>query len=127
MKEYPRKLRLNTQLQRELAGLIRESLTDPRVAGVSLTHVDVSPDLRNATVLVSVLGTDAELDAAIRALGGAVPLLRKQLGARLRMRYVPQLHFRGDTQLRKADRLSQLIREAVSADEDHTRRRDGSE
>ena len=124
MKEYPRKLRINTQLQRELAALITETLTDPRVSGVSITQVDVSPDLRTATVLVSSLGTDAELAAAAKALGGAVPLLRKGLGARLRMRYVPQLHFRPDTQIRQADRLSRLIRDAVASDEAHTRERD---
>ena len=124
MKEYPRKLRINTQLQRELSALIVETLTDPRVSGVTVTQVDVSPDLRNATVLVSSLGTDAELAAAAKALGGAGPLLRKGLGARLRMRYVPQLHFRPDTQVRQADRLSRLIRDAVASDEAHTRERD---
>lgn len=123
MKEYPRKLRINTQLQRELAELIAETLTDPRVAGVSLTQVDASPDLRNANVLVSSLGTDAELAAAVKALGGAAPLLRKGLGARMRMRYVPQLHFRADTQMRKADHLTRLIRDAVAADKDHSRER----
>ena len=126
MKEYPRKLRINTQLQREVAALVVETLTDPRVAGVSITQVDVSPDLRNATVLVSSLGTDAELAAAVKALAGAVPLLRKGLGARLRMRYVPQLHFRADTQVRQADRLNRLIRDAVASDEAHTRERDES-
>lgn len=124
MKEYPRKLRLNTQLQRELSMLITEMLTDPRVSGVSITQVDVSPDLRNATVLVSSLGSDAELAAAVKALSGAVPLLRKGLGSRLRMRYVPQLHFRADTQIREADRLTRLIRDAVASDQTHTRERD---
>ena len=126
MKEYPRKLRINTQLQREVAALVVETLTDPRVAGVSITQVDVSPDLRNATVLVSSLGTDEELAASVKALAGAVPLLRKGLGSRLRMRYVPQLHFRADTQVRQADRLNRLIRDAVASDESHTRERDDS-
>lgn len=126
MKEYPRKLRINTQLQRELSELIVATLTDPRVAGITITQVDVSPDLRNATVLVSSLGTDAELAAAVKALAGAVPLLRKGLGARLRMRYVPQLHFRADTQIRQADRLSRLIRDAVASDQAHTPDRDDS-
>lgn len=116
MKEYPRKLRLNTQLQRELAELIVDTLTDPRVAGVSITQVDVAPDLRNATVRVSSLKSDAELAEAVKALHRAVPLLRRQLGARLHMRYTPQLHFRADTQMREADRLTRLIRDAVASD-----------
>lgn len=116
MREYPRKLRINTQIQRELAELIVGTLTDPRLAGVSITQVDASPDLRNATVLVSSLKSEEELAQAVKALHGAVPLLRKGLGARLRMRYTPQLHFRADTQIRQADRLTRLIRDAVASD-----------
>ena len=117
MKEFPRKLRINTQLQRELSELIVSRLTDPRLDGVSITTVDVAPDLRNATIRVSSLGSDAELNKAVTALHGAVPLLRKALGARLRMRYTPQLHFRADTQIRQADRLTRLIRDAVKSDQ----------
>lgn len=123
MKEYPRKLRVNTQLQRELSELIAASLTDPRVEGVSITQVDVAPDLRNANIFVSSLGTDEELREAVTALHGAAPLLRKGLGARMRMRYTPQLHFRADTQIRQADRLTRLIRDAVASDKDHSRER----
>lgn len=119
MKEFPRKLRINTQLQRELSELIVSHLTDPRLDGVSITTVDVAGDLRNATIRVSSLGSDAELAQAVTALHGAVPLLRKALGARMRMRYTPQLHFRADTQIRQADRLTQLIRDAVQSDKKH--------
>lgn len=123
MKEFPRKLRLNTQVQRELADLIACTLTDPRVEGVSITQVDVAPDLRNATIMVSTLGTDAELAQAVTALHGAASVLRRGLGARLRMRLTPQLHFRADTQLRQADRLTQLIRDAVGTDKENARER----
>ena len=116
MKEFPRKLRINTQLQRELSELIVARLTDPRLDGVSITNVDVAPDLRNATIRVSSLGSDEELEQAVTALHGAVPILRKALGARMRMRYTPQLHFRADTQIRHADRLTRLIRDAVQSD-----------
>ena len=123
MKEYPRKLRINTQLHRELAELIAAELTDPRVVGLSITEVDVSPDLRNATVRVSSLNSEAELEAGVRALAGAGALLRKGLGRRLRLRYVPQLHFRSDSRVRQADRLSQLIRGAVADDRENARER----
>lgn len=125
VKEYPRKLRLNTQLQRELASLMVDTLTDPRVTGVSITRVDVSPDLRNATVFVSSLGTDAEIEAAARALAGAAPVLRRGIGSRLHLRRIPALHFRVDRQLREADRLDRLIRNAVGEDARHARDRDG--
>src|SRR3546814_6096524 len=66
MREYPRTLRINTQLQGELAMLIRGELSDPRVAGVTVTKVDVSPDLRNARVSISLLGDDALLKDALK-------------------------------------------------------------
>ncbi|WP_020648310.1 MULTISPECIES: 30S ribosome-binding factor RbfA [Solimonas] len=119
MKEYPRKLRLNTQLQSELALLIRNELSDPRVAGVTVTRVDVSPDLRNARVSVSLLGSDEQLKDAIKGLAHAAGKLRHELGERLSVRYVPQLHFTADLAMREGDRISALIRDAVRRDEHH--------
>lgn len=117
MREYPRKLRINTQLQGELAMLIRGELSDPRVAGVTVTKVDVSPDLRNARVSISLLGDDALLKDALKGLNRAAGKLRHELGERLRLRHVPQLYFAADTALREGDRISALIRAAVRSDE----------
>jgi ribosome-binding factor A len=124
MKEYPRKLRLNTQIQRELGELIREALTDPRLKLVSITHVDVAPDMRNATVMVSQLGTDEQLRDAVKALTGAAGKLRHDLGRRLHVRAIPNLHFRADLGLREADRVSGLIKNAVRADQKNADDRD---
>lgn len=125
-KEYVRKSRLDPQLRRELTALVREDLTDPRIAGVTVTRVDVAPDLRQARVLVSVLGDDAALAEAVSALQHAAGRLRRGLGDRLRLRYVPQLHFRPDEQLREADRLNSLIRQARAADDQAASERDKS-
>lgn len=116
MKEYPRKLRLNAQLQSDLAALIRDELSDPRVAGVTVTAVDVSPDLRNARVDVSLLGDDARLAEAVAGLNHAAGKLRRALGKRLSLRYVPNLRFVADVQLRQGDRLHALIQDAVRRD-----------
>lgn len=116
MRDYPRKLRINNQLQRELMDLIGAELTDPRVAGISVTHVDVAPDLRNATVMVSSLASDEELAESVKALNGASARLRRGVGSRLKLRQIPQLHFRADLQMREADRIAQLIRSAVGED-----------
>lgn len=118
-REYPRKLRINVQLQRELTSLIREDLTDPRVAGVTVTTVDVAPDLRQARVTVSLLGGDEQLKQAVKGLNHAAGKLRHELGERLRLRYVPQLHFSADIALREGDRIAQIIRKAVSEDRGH--------
>lgn len=119
MKEYPRKLRINTQVQHELAELIRDELSDPRVKGVTVTAADVAPDLRQAKISVSLLGSDEALEQAVQALNHATGKLRHELGLRLRLRHVPNLRFVADRVMREADRINQLIRKARAEDERH--------
>lgn len=119
MKEFSRKARLDVQVLRELTTLVRDELTDPRLTDVTLTRVDVAPDLRNAKVFISTLGEEASLAPALAALRGASGRLRKGLGRHLKLRLVPELHFQIDTQLREADRLNALIRGAVAQDREH--------
>lgn len=119
MKEYPRKLRVGNQLQAELAILIRDCLSDPRVQGVTVTAVEVATDLRNANVSVSLLGDDQKLKDAVKGLNGAAGKLRHELGSRLKLRSIPSLHFSPDMALREGDRISALIRSAVADDERH--------
>jgi ribosome-binding factor A len=119
MKEYPRAARLNTQLQSELSALLRSGiLRDPRLYEriLTVTAVEVSHDLSSAQVRVSWLGDDTGLDEAVKGLNRAAGKLRHQLGERLRMRYVPTLHFAADRALREADRVQALIRKAVAED-----------
>ena len=118
-KDYSRKSRINVQLQRELGELIRDELTDPRVAKVTVTRVDCSPDMRNAKIFVSVMGDDARIPEAAKALNHAAGKLRHGLGVRLQLRHVPALHFVEDAQLVQAVRLNTLIRDAVRSDESH--------
>lgn len=117
MKEYPRKVRVGTQLQAELAVLIRDQLADPRVRGVTVTSVTVAADLRNARVSVSLLGDDQQLKEAVKGLNHAAGKLRHELGERLSLRSVPALHFSPDLALREGDRISALIRNAIADDE----------
>lgn len=124
-REYSRTLRIDAQLQRELADLVRRELADPRVVGVTITRVDASPDLRNAAVRVSMLGSDAALDAAVGVLNRAAPRLRHFLGKRLRLRLIPELRFAPDRALREGDRVVDLIRAAVR--EDAQARGDGTD
>ncbi len=120
-REFSRTLRINAQLQRELSSLIREQLTDPRVALVSVTRVDVSPDLRNARISISLLGSDAELKAAVKALNGAASLLRHRHGQAPAQAcaMVPMLRFVADEALREGDRIGSLIRDATTRDLAH--------
>jgi ribosome-binding factor A len=118
-KEYPRVARINTQIQRELADLIRDELRDPRVKGVTLTSVEVSPDMRNANIHVSVLALDGKPAEAAAALNGAAPKLRQALKHRLAIKYIPELRFHGDMTSASADRVNKLIKDAREQDKHH--------
>lgn len=122
-KEYPRTARINSQIQRELTGLIREELRDPRVAGTTVTSVEASPDLRHAKVFVSVLSLERSADDAARALGGAAGKLRQALKHRLKIKHIPELHFHADHVPEEAAHLNRVIREARSEDRKHAAER----
>ena len=115
-KEYPRTARLNSQLLRELTLLIRDELRDPRVAGVTLTSVEVSPDMRHARIHVSVLALDRKPEDAATALNRAAGKLRHALKHELAIRHIPELHFHADRTAADADRVNQAIRQARDAD-----------
>lgn len=103
--------RVNDLLREELSTLLREDLRDPRIGGmVSITHVDVSPDLRRASAFVSVFGTGDERRATIAALTSARPFLRRELSRRLRLRYTPDLDFIDDRSIEEAQALTDLMR-----------------
>jgi ribosome-binding factor A len=105
-----RMARLNGLFQEELAELIRD-IRDPRLAPiVSITRVDIAPDLENAAVYISVLGEDAEKRSSIEALSHAAPFLKRELLHRVRLRKVPQLHFVLDETIEEAAHVLELMR-----------------
>lgn len=92
-----------------LSDLIRQ-MKDPRVAGlVSVTRVQVTPDASLARVFISVMGSDDERQATIRALEHGAGFLRSQLGQELTIRHVPQLLFTLDRSIEEGDQVLRLI------------------
>ncbi|MBY8966486.1 30S ribosome-binding factor RbfA [Algiphilus sp.] len=115
-REYPRAARVAVQLQREIDELVREHFSDACLDGITITSVDVSPDLRNARVYVSRLGKP--VDDACAFLEKVRGRLRGWLGKRLKLRRVPELTFLADVLPDEADRMNLLIREARARDRD---------
>ncbi|HHB13443.1 MAG TPA: 30S ribosome-binding factor RbfA [Chromatiales bacterium] len=116
-RDYPRTLRVGEQIRRELADLLRDEVKDPRVAGVTLLDVQVSRDLGHAKVYYSVLEDDPQhLEAVQQGLERAAGFLRGQLGRRMHVRTVPQLHFVYDETEKKAAALEDLIRRSLHKD-----------
>ncbi len=116
-RDYSRAQRVGDSIHREIAGLILHAVSDPRVGGVTVSGVDMSPDLRQARVLVTPRqGCDA--DAAVAALNHAARFLRGRLGATLRLRTVPRLVFAYDATLDRAGHLEELIGVGLPAVDD---------
>ncbi|SEK98532.1 ribosome-binding factor A [Atopomonas hussainii] len=120
-KEYSRTQRVGDQMQRELAVLIQREMKDPRVSLVTVSAVEVSRDLAHAQVFVTSLGAEdpAQIADMLGVLKGAAGFLRTQLGRLMKLRQVPQLHFRYDESIARGAHLSALIERAVAEDRAH--------
>lgn len=103
-------------LREELSDIIRREVKDPRIGFMSITSVEVPPDLRSARVFVSVLGTDEERENTLEALRSAAGFIRHTLKPRLRMRQIPDLEFRDDRSMEYAEQIADTLREIRSAD-----------
>jgi ribosome-binding factor A len=104
-------------LREELTDIIRREVKDPRIGFMSVTNVDVTPDIRSARVYISVLGTDAEREDTLSALRSASKFIRFHLKPRLRMRQIPELEFRDDRSMEYAQHISETLRELRERDE----------
>jgi ribosome-binding factor A len=112
-RDHSRTLRIAEQIQRDLAELIRLELKDPRVGMVTLTDVEVTADYAHAKIFFTTLGTADQIAAASEGLNHAAGFLRHELGQRIKLRSIPQLHFIYDESVERGVRLSRLIDEAV--------------
>jgi ribosome-binding factor A len=112
----PRTERLGEQIRAEASAVLAREVHDPGVGFVTLTRVRVSPDLQLARIYFTTLGDAAARRATERALRRVVPFVRRQLGARLQLRRVPELEFVFDESIAHQARVEQLIQEIHAAE-----------
>jgi ribosome-binding factor A len=106
--------RLAEQIKEEVSLIIAGEVEDPRVGFVTVTDAKLSADLRHAKVYVSVIGSENEVKGSLAALRHASGFIRAQLGAVLRMRHTPELHFAYDDAELRAARIEELLSEEAS-------------
>ena len=112
-----RSLRMAEAIREVVSSAILFEVADPRVRSVTVLRVEVSGDLRNATVYVSIMGTEAEQKLAhARACKHATGFLQSRVAARLQTRFTPVLTFKRDDSVKKSIEMSRLIDEALAAD-----------
>lgn len=103
--------KVNQQLRREISQIIQQELSDPRLEFVSITQVDTSRDLHYARVQFSVIGEDLKAQDAQRALDSARGMIRKLIGQRLTLRYIPELDFELDMSIVTSARIEETLKE----------------
>ena len=116
-KGFARTDRINEQIRRELADLIRLELKDPRVNLVTLTDVEITADYTHAKVFYTTLASAEQREEIARGLKRSAGFLRRELGKRVRIHHSPELHFVYDASVERGTQLSALIDQAVRSDE----------
>jgi ribosome-binding factor A len=105
-----RRERVAEQIREVLSDIVQHELNDPRMGWVTITRVEMSPDLSSAKVFVSIYGPEREQTASLKVLEHALGFIRAELGRRIRLRQTPELHFRPDDSIQQSQRIHDLLK-----------------
>ncbi|OGN87443.1 MAG: ribosome-binding factor A [Chloroflexi bacterium GWC2_73_18] len=103
--------RIDALLRAEISELLAREVHDPGVGFATVTRVETTPDLRHARVWIGVIGDAAARGETLRALERAMPFVRRQLGLRLRLKRIPELHVRPDETAEHGTRVLRILHE----------------
>lgn len=96
---------------REVMGVIQEELKDPRVGFITVIRAEVTDDLRQAKIYVSIFGTPEEQEETLKTLTRAAGFIRAQIGRRMRLRYLPEVVFKHDHSMQHVDRIFKILKD----------------
>ena len=109
---YHRIDRISEEIRKEISDIIRTKVKDPRIASMStIIKAEVTKDLRHAKIYVSVLGSDEEKNSTIEGFKKASGYIRRELGTRMDIHYIPELHFELDTSIEYSIQISKKLDE----------------
>ena len=111
-----RSLRIAEAIREVVSSAILFEVADPRVQSVTVLRVEVTGDLRHATIYVSIMGSESEQNLALRGLQHAAGFLQSRVAARLQTRFTPVLTFKRDDSVKKSIEISRLIDTALASD-----------
>ena len=113
-----RRLLKAAEAVREVVSMaILTQVRDPRVKDVTVTHVEMAPDMRSAVVSVSVMGSDAKQELALRGLASSAGFLQAQIAERIETRYTPRLTFKLDGGVKRSLEIAQVLDEVLPSPE----------
>ncbi|HLR61850.1 MAG TPA: 30S ribosome-binding factor RbfA [Lentibacillus sp.] len=103
--------RVAEQIKKELGELIGQKIKDPRVGFVTVTDVEVTGDLQQAKIFISVLGSEDEKHETLVGLAKAKGFIRSEIGKRIRLRKTPEITFEFDESLEHGNRIEEILRD----------------
>ena len=109
MAQGSRPERVGEEIREEIATLLVREVKDPGIGFITLTRVKVSPDLQLVRIFYTTLGDEKSRKETEKALARATPFLRRQIGARVRLRRVPELRFEFDRNVEHQDRIEKIL------------------
>jgi ribosome-binding factor A len=116
--------RIGEQMKKELTDIIGRKLKDPRVGFVTVTAVDVTGDLQQATVYVSVFGDNEQKEQTLRSLAKAAGFIRTEIGKRIRLRKTPDIFFKFDESLNYGSKIESLLSDIKREEKDSEENKD---
>ena len=111
MQQSRRPQRLALQIQHEVSTMIFRDMKDRRIGFVTITGVQMSPDLKHAKIFVSMMGSEEEKKESLATLNHATGWIRHELGQRIRMKFLPDMVFLTDTSQDYGEHIDKLIDE----------------
>ncbi|MEQ2526527.1 30S ribosome-binding factor RbfA [Bacillaceae bacterium CLA-AA-H227] len=120
-----RSTRVGEQMKKELGEIIGRKIKDPRIGFVTVTDVQVTGDLQQATVFISVLGDEEQREKTLKGLAKAKGFIRSEIGQRIRLRKTPEITFEFDESIDYGNRIDSLLYQIK--EENHSKDNDEQE
>lgn len=118
MPESQRVARVAELLKEEIGRLMHEELKDPRIGFLTVTRVDISPDIKNAKVFVSVMGSKKQKEESMEALEKGKGYIQGEIGKNLRLKYTPVLSFKLDESVDASMRITKILKKIKRQEEE---------
>lgn len=106
-----RRKRIGVRIREEIMDLLLKKVRDPRIGFITITDVELSPDLKRARVFYSVMGTNEDRTKAAEGLNSALGFIKREMASRLSLKFMPEIVFTQDNTMEQMDRLEKVFKE----------------
>ncbi|WP_025028666.1 30S ribosome-binding factor RbfA [Caldalkalibacillus mannanilyticus] len=101
--------RVGEEMKKELSQILQRELKDPRIGFITVTAVEMTGDLSQAKVFLTILGSEEQKENTLKAIGKAAGFIRSELGKRIRLRHTPELIFKVDESIEYGSKIERIL------------------